>query len=223
MKTLSLNYLKIVMTGLAIAVMSPAAFSQDSSSLGHGIPLLSPGNSGWTLYDDDWDGEKTFGNLSAASDPDNGVKQILVITGDFSSGGRFAGALYQLSNVDIDSVSMQVKSRDCSSIDIRVFDADNQCFEFTYAIEKGVSWHPVSLSIKKLISEMVGNERPYTDKVTTWNHWGGRNDGKWRGKATGISFMIARLLDHPVISASLGDITLMRDSSASDGLSSNTQ
>jgi len=108
--------------------------------------------------------------------PDQPVagESAMKLEGDFTGGGVYVSAekkLIKFGFADISEIRMRVKAENTETISVRLSDGTGQAHQ-----RKGIpvvpdgQWHELVLKP----SEIAGSE-----------HWGGANDGKWRGSHPG--------------------------------------
>ena len=106
------------------------------------------------------------------------------MTGDFTGGGAYVAAVKNVTNVgakDVTAVRLKLKSDNATSMGIQMVDASGQTHQ-----RKGLKvtadgkWHDVVI----MPTEIAGGE-----------HWGGPNDGQWRGPLAQLVFSLSNESD----------------------------
>ena len=141
--------------------------------------------------------------------PDQPVagESAMKLEGDFTAGGVYVSAEKKLTEfgfADISEIRMRVRAENTESISVRLSDGTGQAHQ-----RKGIpvvpdgQWHELVLKP----SEIAGGE-----------HWGGANDGKWRGSPIGLAFILTKpKTEQKKSSVTLAEITAVGTVAAKTG------
>ena len=100
----------------------------------------------------------------------------LRLCADFSSGGKYTAAQFSPDfRLVPGTISLWVRPLGVSYVLIRLIDSSGQTFQHKKKLEDNGNWQKVVL------------ENPASP-----TRWGGKNDGQWHGKLTGISVLIEK-------------------------------
>ncbi len=139
-------------------------FSSDLAGWEFSLGKEFPGSQG-NLWRDEKEGSKGSGAAS--------------LLGDFSGGGAYVAMVKSFeSPLDVQSVSISLKSQDVSGVVFRITDSTSQTFQQFIPLKESPAWQTLK------IDDFIGKEGS--------GHWGGANDGKWHGPANGISIILDR-------------------------------
>ncbi|MFD0715926.1 chitinase N-terminal domain-containing protein [Paenibacillus sp. GCM10027626] len=97
--------------------------------------------------------------------------------GDFSAGGKYVSVGKKFLPLDMRKLEFWLKSADASAVALRVIDSTGQVHQRKIALANA-NWQKIEISTFNI--------------GTNYLHFGGANDGKWHGPATGISFLLEK-------------------------------
>jgi len=98
----------------------------------------------------------------------------LHLKGDFSKGGAYVGALIDFEHY-VESMVFRYRTEDVGLVTLRMADSDGQVFQKRRVkLEADGEWHELEIKPHHVTAE----------------HWGGRNDGTWRGPPRWFSLLI---------------------------------
>lgn len=121
------------------------------------------------------------GEMALDSEIAHGGKHSCRLRADFRGGGAYVGVwrdLASLKGLEFKELRFWVKASGVARIGFRINDSTGQCHQTkSIRLPGTIEWQPVVLKL----SDLVGGE-----------HWGGANDGKWHGPATGFGFNIGK-------------------------------
>jgi hypothetical protein len=158
-------------------------FETDSASWGYANGAEFPGAKGSLALDN----TKAHGGHSS-----------LRLETDLTGGGMYTGAwrnLDSLKGLDVNEIHLWVLSDNVKNVGIRLGDHAGQTFQSALDLPAGDGWHEVVLKIPDLVKG---------------EHWGGDNDGKWRGPIVGFGINIGKksfISDTPKGAINIDDIT----------------
>ncbi len=110
----------------------------------------------------------------------HGGKNSYKLSADFSGGGMYVGLyryLGDLNGQDIKAIRLWLKSDNVAAVGIRLIDSTDQCHQSLVKLKPTPDWQEVVLNIADL---------------STGEHWGGANDGKWHGPLKGLGLNIGK-------------------------------
>lgn len=114
------------------------------------------------------------GNLWVEEKGGENGKTSACLAGEFNKGGNYVSMARTFeSPLDLVSVDIKLKSSTLRSMVLRFTDSTGQTFQQSVNLKDNANWQIVS------VSSLSG-------KV----HWGGNNDGIWRGPAKAMSIIV---------------------------------
>jgi hypothetical protein len=207
---------------LGLIALSPAARAQDAAPSGvRAEVVLDEVLEGETFWDF-FVGQEVKGGkgaLTLVKDEPSPGKYAMKLSGDFTGGGIYVGVKKGFEEFDFRDVTafrMKVKAEGAESLTFRVRDGSGQSFQ-----KKGIKLHPDG-QWHDLVIEPAA--------LSGAEHWGGPNDGKWRGapqvmallltkpagEAQNISVMIADVRADAVLGGRSGEAVYREDFEEAD-------
>lgn len=114
------------------------------------------------------------GNLWVEEKGGEKGKAAACLAGEFNKGGNYVSMSSTFeSPLDIVSVDIKLKSGTLRSMVLRFTDSTGQTFQQSVNLKNSANWQTVSIS-------------SFSGKA----HWGGNNDGVWRGPAKAMSIIV---------------------------------
>ncbi|GAB3410557.1 sugar-binding protein [Flindersiella endophytica] len=92
---------------------------------------------------------------------------------DFSAGGNYVEAFRGIDALDIQSLSLWVRTADAGRIGLRLTDSTGQVHQQHLTLAASTDWQRVDVT-----------------EFGSASHWGGANDGVWHGPATRIGLLV---------------------------------
>ncbi len=135
-------------------------------------------NYGWTS-----DNGQEFPGATVKLSVDKKEKNALKLEGNFTNGGAYVQAAYQLKSIDFSEIDFDLKYPDHSTLCLRVGDSSGQCHQINIKIKETSDWQKFSLK-----GSDIESKNPQV--ITKYETWGGSADSKWHGPATFIAFII---------------------------------
>ncbi len=172
---------------LSAAVLTPAAAQQV-------VDLCEPEqkNLGWS-FDNGREFPGATGSLTVEPGQAAGDPPALKLVGDFTKGGGYVQAGRKLKAVDMTALSLEIEDPQDDLLRMRLIDSGGQCHQIKYRIDRAKGWRRVRFPLGEFF-----DNKGRADAVTgieQYQHWGGDNDGKWRGPATGVYLLITPVGD----------------------------
>ncbi len=114
------------------------------------------------------------GNLWVEEKAGESGKNSVCLAGEFNKGGNYVSMTKTFeSPLELVSVDIKLKSSTLRSVVLRFTDSTGQTFQQSVNLKNSANWQTVSVS-------------SFNGKV----HWGGNNDGIWRGPAKAMSIIV---------------------------------
>ncbi len=140
--------------------------------------VLQQGELDWTFnLGQEFRGAK--GGLDVVRDQPEPGKFAMRLHADFTGGGAYVGLRKSFANLDVQAMNvirMKMRSESTSQFAIRMVDGSGQTHQQkTIPFTPDGKWHEVEIVPTKI----AGGE-----------HWGGPNDGKWRGAVQLVELML---------------------------------
>jgi hypothetical protein len=198
--------MKLICTLLAMAsglLMFTLRSGADTPPAAQPAPVqlddFESGSAGWDFASGaEFPGSK--GSMTLDSTQAHSGKNSLRLEGDFTGGGMYVGCwrhLDFLKGLDFNAIHIWVKSDNVKTVGIRIADQAGQTFQTSgVALPEGDGWHEWVLKVPDLIKG---------------EHWGGANDGKWRGPAAAFGINIGHtgfISDTPKGALNFDDISV---------------
>lgn len=142
------------------------------------IGSFGDGANGWTLsLGKEFPGAQ--GNFAAIpGDGENGAAAAW-IEGAFGSGGNYTAIVKQLKPaLPFKALRVKLKTSDFRALIIRLQESSGQCHQQTLKLQDTANWQTIAVS------------KP--DGGGSYIHWGGANDGQWRGPLSGVSLVLSK-------------------------------
>lgn len=121
------------------------------------------------------------GSLSVTTNSAHGGRQAAKLQADFAGGGAYVGVWHGLAHFkgrDFKEIHLWIKANNIRQLGIRINDSSEQCHQKNgVAVAPSSDWQELVLKV----ADLAGGE-----------HWGGANDGKWHGPATGFGINIGK-------------------------------
>ncbi|HOK04023.1 MAG TPA: hypothetical protein P5105_05990 [Victivallales bacterium] len=164
----------IVLLGVLIAGL--VINSEEMNKVKVGEFLLS--TEGWELnLGKEFPGAE--GNLWWEEEEGCAAKGAASLEGNFASGGNYVSMVrFFPEKYNIKGLSFQIRTKDLTSVILRLVDSTNQTFQVKIPLKDTTEWQNVNFDISNLV--------PGKFMVA----WGGAGDGQWHGPAKGMSILI---------------------------------
>ena len=100
----------------------------------------------------------------------------VVLTGDFSAGGKYVELFKEFDPVvDVNRVSFRVRTANVRAVGLRLTDSTGQIHQHSFHVDPGLDWKRIVVT-------------QFADGM----YWGGANDGAWHGPAKAMSLLLAK-------------------------------
>ncbi|MEZ0295841.1 MAG: sugar-binding protein, partial [Candidatus Methylacidiphilales bacterium] len=166
----------------SIAIVPKPAGAAETKGVLTTVPLdeVIEGEHFWDYVDGrEFPGAK--GSLTAVKDQPEDGKYAMELKGDFSGGGLYVAAAKRMEDLalqDIKEIRLKYKTDTVKSVGIRLGDGSGQTHQKkNVPLTADGQWHELVLKP----AEIAGGE-----------HWGGANDGKWKGAPKYVSIGIGK-------------------------------
>ncbi len=130
-----------------------------------------------------------MGKLSIDSSEKNQGQDSLKLEGDFSKGGNYVEAAFDIDDCDIETLNLWVKKPEGDKLTFRFVDASGQCHQLRLKIKESADWQKISFPFNAFFSKM-GSEG--SDMLSSYEFWGGPKDGKWHPPAKFVAILNGR-------------------------------
>lgn len=195
--------------GLFLALGSLAA--QEPVSL---ISVNQP-EAGWTFANgQEFPGAK--GSLSVDAENGRDGKPSLKLAGDFTKGGKYVVTGRKIDKVDIQELSLWVKSPEGERFTMRINDGSGQTHQLDVKLEPQSEWQQVVLPLDRFFAKRGQSDA--VTSITRYESWGGAKDGKWHGPATAIYFLVSERTEAKVRTLWLNDVQITPPAAAAQGV-----
>jgi hypothetical protein len=168
------------------------------------IPFGSPKEVGWS-FNNGQEFPGATGGVSIAPDERNG-KPVLKIVGDFTKGGNYVDAGVRLQS-DVQQMSMWIKYPSADTLTMRLLDHSGQCHQIRFRIQDTPDWQQIVFPVQRFFRSL-GTPGAVTN-VERYEFWGGANDGKWHGPATGLHILVNPSADQNVRILLINDASIL--------------
>jgi hypothetical protein len=158
----------------------------------------------WSFYNGQEFKGATGGLDVDAADARDG-SPTLKLTGDFSAGGLYVQMGRKL-NVDIQEISMWLRSPDTDRMTLRINDGSNQTHQIAFKIEKSADWQHFVFPLERFFAKR-GTAEAVTS-IAKYESWNGAKDGSWHGPAHGLYIVIGKPGDTKVCRLSVNNVTI---------------
>jgi hypothetical protein len=100
------------------------------------------------------------------------------LSGDFNVGGQYVSMKRGIGSLDIQQLSLSVKTEDLGKLRLRLIDNTGQVHQQRLALQADGQWHAIT------VSTFAGGEG--------YEHFSGANDGIWHAPAREMAFILER-------------------------------
>ena len=142
------------------------------SSLGE----FDTGMDGWNLTLG-WEFPGAQGSLQQDKEQKKSGAGSARLKADFSKGGAYVAVERKNLSLDLVRLSFWVRTDDLTGVGLRIGDGGDQCHQMTLPLARTSDWQEVTVDIEHLVSR---------------DHWGGKNDGKWRPPLKYLAVLIGK-------------------------------
>lgn len=146
---------------------------------------------GWT-FDNGQEFPGATGSLTVDDAVTHDGRPSLKLQGDFSGGGQYVQLGRRLPDVDIDEISLWLKYPNARTLTTRVVDSGGQCHQIGLQVRATDEWQHVRFPLTQFFKRMGTPDA--VEGVARYEKWGGANDGRWHGPATGL-YLLTGLTD----------------------------
>jgi hypothetical protein len=170
-----------------IATLAAAGFGQQPIALIDG----NKEKGGWEFGNGpEYPGARGTLELAAETYRD---KPVLNLYGDFSQGGNYVQAAFNLPEIPIDTLSFWVHApTGVKQLTIRLVDGSEQCHQVRLKINEKGGWQQIVMPVEKFFKTM--GTPSALDIATQYEKWGGANDGKWQQPGRLLVFLCGRTI-----------------------------